>query len=80
LFAEIVAMGSAMGWAADSVLVRFGLRRSNIFAAMFVSYVVSISCMWTYLIATTPLDFLKSPAMIYYLINHAGIYSPPLGA
>jgi DME family drug/metabolite transporter len=69
LFAEIVAMGSAMGWAADSVLVRFGLRRSNIFAAMFVSYMVSISCMWTYLIATTPLDFLKSPAMIYYLIS-----------
>ena len=62
-------MGSAMGWAADSVLVRFGLRRSNIFAAMFVSYMVSISCMWTYLIATTPLDFLKSPAMIYYLIS-----------
>jgi drug/metabolite transporter (DMT)-like permease len=25
--------------------------------------------MWTYLIATTPLDFLKSPAMIYYLIS-----------
>ena len=33
MFAEIVAMGSAMGWAADSVLVRFGLRNSNIFAA-----------------------------------------------
>jgi drug/metabolite transporter, DME family len=58
-----------MGWAADSVLVRFGLRRSNIFAAMLVSYTVSISCVWTYLLATTPLDFLKSPAMIYYLIS-----------
>jgi len=69
LFAEIVAMFSAMGWAADSVLVRFGLRRSNIFAAMFVSYAVSISCMWTYLVATTSLEFLKSPAMIYYLIS-----------
>jgi drug/metabolite transporter, DME family len=69
LFAEIVAMSSAMGWAADSVLVRFGLRKSNIFAAMFVSYAVSISCMWTYLIATTSLEFLKSPAMIYYLIS-----------
>jgi drug/metabolite transporter (DMT)-like permease len=62
-------MGSAMGWAADSVLVRFGLRKSNIFAAMLVSYVVSVSCMWTYLIATTSLDFLTSPAMIYYLIS-----------
>jgi drug/metabolite transporter (DMT)-like permease len=69
LFAEIVAIGSAMGWAADSVLVRFGLRKSNIFAAMLVSYVVSVSCMWTYLIATTSLDFLASPAMIYYLIS-----------
>jgi drug/metabolite transporter, DME family len=69
LFAEIVAMFSAMGWAADSVLVRFGLRHSNIFAAMLVSYAVSISCMWSYLIATTSLEFLRSPAMIYYLIS-----------
>jgi drug/metabolite transporter (DMT)-like permease len=69
LFAEIIAIGSAMGWAGDSVLVRFGLRRSNIFAAMFVSYAVSITCMWTYLTATTSLEFLGSPAMIYYLIS-----------
>jgi len=69
LFAEIIAMSSAMGWAADSVLVRFGLRRSNIFAAMMVSYVVSITCMWSYLITTTSLEFLKSRAMIYYLIS-----------
>jgi DME family drug/metabolite transporter len=69
LFAEIIAIGSAMGWAGDSVLVRFGLRHSNIFAAMLVSYTVSISCMWTYLIATTSLEFIKSPAMIYYLIS-----------
>ncbi|HEV8726341.1 MAG TPA: DMT family transporter [Candidatus Binatia bacterium] len=69
MLAEIVAMSSAMGWAADSVLVRFGLRQSNIFAAMFVSYAVSISCLWTYLVATTSLEFLKSPAMIYYLIS-----------
>ena len=69
LFAEIVAIGSAVGWAADSVLVRFGLRRSNIFAAMLVSYLVSVTCMWSYLIATTSLEFLSSPAMIYYLIS-----------
>jgi drug/metabolite transporter (DMT)-like permease len=69
LFAEIVAISSAMGWAADSVLVRFGLRRSNIFAAMFVSYLVSVTCMWTYLVATTSLEFLASPAMVYYLIS-----------
>ena len=58
-----------MGWAGDSILVRFGLRKSNIFAAMLVSYSVSIACVWTYLFATTSLDFLKSPAMVYYLIS-----------
>ena len=69
VFAEIIAIVSAMGWAIDSVLVRFGLRQSNIFAAMFVSYTVSITCMWVYLVTTTSLEFLKSPAMIYYLIS-----------
>jgi uncharacterized membrane protein len=69
LFAEIVAIFSAMGWAIDSVLVRFGLRQSNIFAAMLMSYAVSITCVWSYLIATTSLEFLTSPAMIYYLIS-----------
>ena len=69
LFAELVAISSAIGWATDSVLVRFGLRKSNIFAAMLVSYLVSVSCMWTYLIATTSLEFLASPAMFYYLIS-----------
>ena len=53
----------------DSVLVRFGLRKSNIFAAMLLSYAVTITCAWTYLFATTSLEFLKSPAMIYYLIS-----------
>jgi uncharacterized membrane protein len=69
LFAEIIAICSAMGWAGDSVLVRFGLRRSNIFAAMLVSYAVSVACVWSYLVATTSLDFLKSPAIIYYVIS-----------
>ena len=58
-----------MGWAVDSVLVRLGLRKSNIFAAMFMSYAVSITCVWTYLFATTSLEFLGSPAMIYYVIS-----------
>ena len=47
LFAEIFAIFSAMGWAIDSVLVRFGLRQSNIFAAMLMSYAVSITCVWS---------------------------------
>ena len=69
LFAEIIAICSAMGWAVDSVLVRLGLRHSNIFAAMLISYGVSITCAWSYLIATTSLDFLTSPAIIYYIIS-----------
>ncbi|MPZ78241.1 MAG: EamA family transporter [Deltaproteobacteria bacterium] len=69
LLAEITAIISAMGWATDSVLVRQGLRRSNIFAAMLVSFGVSITIMWTYLFATTSLEFLSSPAIIYYLIS-----------
>ena len=36
---------------------------------MLVSYAVSITCVWSYLIATTSLDFLQSPAMIYYVIS-----------
>jgi drug/metabolite transporter, DME family len=66
---DIVAIFSAMGWAGDSVLVRLGLRRSNIFAAMLVSYTVSVTCIWTYILMTIPLDFLRSPAMIYYLVS-----------
>ena len=66
---EIVAIFSAMGWAGDSVLVRLGLRQSNIFAAMLLSYSVSVTCMWTYLLLTTPLDFLQSPAMVYFLVS-----------
>jgi uncharacterized membrane protein len=66
---EIVAIFSAMGWAGDSVLVRLGLRQSNIFAAMLVSYAVSVTCIWTYLLVTTPLDFLQSPAMVYFLVS-----------
>ena len=69
MFAEVVAIFSAMGWAGDSVLVRLGLRQSNIFAAMLVSYTVSVTCIWTYLLITTPLDFLRSPAMIYFLVS-----------
>lgn len=66
---EIIAIFSAMGWAGDSILVRLGTRKSSIFAAMFMSFLVSATCVWTYLLVTTPLDFLSSPAMLYFLIS-----------
>ena len=69
MLAEIVAIFSAMGWAGDAVFVRLGTRKSNIFAAMLVSYAVSIALVWIYLLATTSLDFLRSPAMLYFLIS-----------
>ena len=69
MLAEIIAIFSAMGWAGDAVFVRLGTRKSNIFAAMLVSYAVSIALVWIYLLATTSLDFLRSPAMLYFLIS-----------
>jgi drug/metabolite transporter, DME family len=69
MLAEGVAILSAMGWAGDSVLVRLGLRKSNIFAAMLISYSVSVTCLWTYLLITTPLDFVWSRAMPYFLVS-----------
>ena len=36
---------------------------------MLVSYTVSVTCIWTYLLITTPFDFLRSPAMPYFLIS-----------
>jgi drug/metabolite transporter (DMT)-like permease len=36
---------------------------------MLVSYTVSVTCIWTYLVITTPLDFLRSPAMVYFLVS-----------
>ncbi len=69
MLAEIIAIFSAMGWAGDAVFVRLGTRKSNIFAAMLISYAVSIALVWIYLLATTSLDFLRSPAMVFFLIS-----------
>jgi drug/metabolite transporter, DME family len=66
---EIFAILSSMGWAADSVLVRLGVRRSNIFAAMLVSFLFSSTAVWIYILSTSTLDFRQSPAMFYFLIS-----------
>ena len=66
---EIVAIFSAMGWAGDSVLVRLGARKSNILAAMLVSFSISATCIWSYLLLFSSLDFLRSPAMYYFLVS-----------
>lgn len=69
MLAEFVAMLSAMGWAGDAVLIRLGTRRSTIFAGMLVSFFVSVICIWSYLVCFSTLDFLRSPAMLYFLIS-----------
>jgi uncharacterized membrane protein len=66
---EITAIFSSMGWATDSILVRFGTRKSSIFAALFMSFSVSASLIWTYVLITTTLDFLRSPGMLYFVIS-----------
>ena len=38
---EFIAIASAMGWATDSILVRKGARTSNVFAAAFLSFMVT---------------------------------------
>ena len=66
---EIVAILSAIAWAGDAVFVRLGTRRSNIFAAMLVSFLVSAGCVWTYLISFSSLHYFKSPGMLYFLVS-----------
>lgn len=66
---EIIAILSCIGWATDSILVRLGTRNSSVFAAMFMSFLISASLVWIYLIATTGLDFLRSPAIFYFLAS-----------
>ncbi len=66
---EIIAMLSAMGWAGDSILVRLGLGKSSIIAAMFLSFVVSAICIGGYLFSFYSLENFKSPAIFYFVIS-----------
>jgi drug/metabolite transporter, DME family len=58
-----------MGWAGDSILVRLGLQKSNILAAMFVSFLVSVLIIGSYVLNFVPLESFRSPAIIYFLIS-----------
>lgn len=66
---EVIAIVSAMGWAGDGVLVRMGARTSNVYAAAFLSYSVAAAGLWAYLLVTTPLHLLGSPATIYFVLS-----------
>jgi drug/metabolite transporter (DMT)-like permease len=69
LFPEIIAIISAMGWAGDSILVRLGLQKSNILAAMFVSFFLSVLLIGSYVLSFVSLDSFRSPAIVYFLIS-----------
>src|SRR5574342_498533 len=73
---EFIAILSAMGFAGDAVLVRIGVRTSNIVAAAFMSYSVAALWLWIYLFVKVPLDLLWSPATLYFLLS--GCFQPLL--
>jgi len=67
--AEVIAILSAVGWAADAILVRKGARTSSIVAAAFLSYLASALFLWSYLLASFPLRLLRSPAVLYFVLS-----------
>ncbi|MDP6559203.1 MAG: DMT family transporter [Candidatus Binatia bacterium] len=73
---EFVAILSAMGWAMDSILVRMGARFSDVFAAAFLSFLVTALCLWTYIVFSFPLDLVWNPAVIYFVMS--GLLQPLL--
>jgi uncharacterized membrane protein len=74
--AEFLALLSSIGWAADSILVRRGAQSSNIFAAAFLSYLVTTLNLWIIISLLYPLHLLWSPATIYFVLS--GLLQPLL--
>jgi len=74
--AEVFALLSAMVWAVDSILVRFGARHSNVAAAAFLSYVLTAVCFWTYLFVHSSLELLALPSTLYFILS--GCFQPLL--
>jgi drug/metabolite transporter (DMT)-like permease len=76
MWLEFVAILSAMGWAMDSILVRMGARFSDVFAAAFLSFLVTALCLWGYIVFSFPLDLVWNPAVIYFVMS--GLLQPLL--
>lgn len=73
---EFLAILSAMGWAADSILVRKGARFSNIFGAAFISYLVTSVCLWSIITLSLSFQQLRSQALFYFMLS--GLLQPLL--
>lgn len=66
---EIAAILSCVAWAGDSIFVRLGIRTSNIFAAMSLSFLVSATCVTSYVLMSYSLDIFRSPAIFYFMAS-----------
>lgn len=73
---EYFAILSALAWAIDSLLVRFGARHSNVAAAAFLSYALTAVCLWTYLFVNYPVELLGLPSTAYFVLS--GCFQPLL--
>ena len=74
MWPEFIAILSATGWAADSILVRKGARTSNIYAAAFISFIITAILLWTIVALLFPLHLLWTPATIYFVLS--GLIQP----
>jgi uncharacterized membrane protein len=74
--AEVFALLSAMTWSVDSILVRLGARNSNVVAAAFLGYSVTVIFLWSYLSLYFPFHLLSSPSTIYFILS--GCFQPLL--
>ncbi len=74
--AEFFAILSSMGFAADAILVRQGARNSHVNAAAFLSFSVTVLCLWGYLFFHSPFHAPSSQAALYFVLS--GILQPLL--
>ena len=74
MWPEFIAILSATGWAADSILVRKGARTSNIYAAALISFIITAILLWTIVLLFFPLHLLWTPATIYFVLS--GLIQP----
>ncbi len=74
MWPEFIAILSATGWAADSILVRKGARTSNVYAAAFISFIITAILLWTIVALFFQLHLLWTPATIYFVLS--GLIQP----
>ena len=74
MWPEFIAIMSAMGWATDAILVRKGIRTSNVYAAALVSFLITTILFWIIILFFFPLHLLWTPATVYFVLS--GLIQP----